>query len=65
MDLYPDATDFLHGWRVAKRNDVLEHYVQVFLMTYKESGDSHYSKNNALRVALNKSDSTIYNYEVI
>ena len=45
MDAFPEAQNFLDGLHVAKRHKCEEEYTQVFLQTYKLTGDIKYSKN--------------------
>ena len=59
MDAFPESQNFLDGLHVAKRHNCEEEYTQVFLQTYKLTGDIKYSKNNALRVAMHERDTEI------
>jgi hypothetical protein len=65
MDLYPDSQDFFDGLRYAKKHDVEEFYVHVYMESYKETGDSKYSKYNAMRIACSQNDTNIINMEII
>jgi len=42
MDLYPLAQDFLDGQAYCKKHSCEEIYVQYFLETYKDTGNSKY-----------------------
>ena len=44
MDLYPDSQDFFDGLKYASKHKVEEFYVHVYMNTFKETGDSKYSK---------------------
>ena len=59
MDLFPEAQVFQDGLFVATKHKVVEEYIQVFLKTYRLTGDIKYSKNNALRVSLHERDTEI------
>jgi hypothetical protein len=59
MDLFPEAQTFLDGMIVAKKHNVIEEYTQVFLHTYKQTGNAKHSKFNALKIALNERDTEI------
>ena len=59
MDLFPEAQVFMDGFHIAKKHKAIEEYVQVFLKTYRLTGDTKYSKNNALRIALHERDTEI------
>ena len=59
MDLFPEAQVFQDGLFVATKHKVVEEYIQVFLETYRLTGDIKYSKNNALRVSLHERDTEI------
>jgi hypothetical protein len=65
MDLYKDSQDFLDGMAYAKKHKCMEQYVQFFLMTYKSTGDSKYSKNNAVRLATQEVDTHCFNMEFL
>lgn len=65
MDLYPESQDFLDGYAYTKKHKVSEAYVQFFLETYKVTGNSKYSKNNAIRLATQEVDTHAYNLELI
>ena len=59
MDLFPEAQVFLDGHRVATKHKAVEEYIQIFLKTYRLTGDARYSKNNALKEALHERDTEI------
>jgi|TARA_R110002110_G_scaffold391374_1_gene604643 hypothetical protein len=65
MDLYKDSQDFLDGMAYTKKHNCMEQYVQFFLMTYKKTGDSKYSKNNAVRLATQEVDTHCFNMEFL
>jgi len=65
MDFYPQSQDFLDGWRQAKKQNVIEAYVYYFMESYKQSGDSKFSKYNALRLSVNENDTNIFNMEIL
>ena len=56
MDLFPEAQTFQDGLMVATKHKVVEEYIQVFLTTYRLTGDIKYSKNNALAQAMHERD---------
>ena len=64
MDLFLEAQVFLDGMHVAKRHKAIEEYVQIFLKTYRLTGDIRYSKNNALREALHERDTEILELDI-
>ncbi len=59
MDLFPEAQTFLDGMIVAKKHKAIEEYTQVFLQTYKLTGNAKHSKFNALKIALNERDTEL------
>ena len=59
MDAFPEAQNFLDGLHHATRHKCIEEYVQVFLETYRLTGDIKYSKNNALAQAMHERDTEI------
>jgi|TARA_R110000851_G_scaffold41334_1_gene103805 hypothetical protein len=59
MDLFPEAQTFQDGLMVATKHKVVEEYIQVFLTTYRLTGDIKYSKNNALAQAMHERDTEI------
>ncbi len=65
MDLYPESQDFLDGFAYSKKHKVHEAYVQYFLETYRITGNSKYSKNNAVRLATQEVDTHAYNLEIV
>jgi|TARA_R110000765_G_scaffold94656_4_gene178444 hypothetical protein len=65
MDLYPLAQDFLDGQAYCKKHSCEEIYVQYFLETYKDTGNSKYSKNNAVRLAMCMVDTHTFNHEIL
>ena len=44
---------------VAKKHKAIEEYTQVFLQTYKLTGNAKHSKFNALKIALNERDTEL------
>jgi hypothetical protein len=64
MDLFPEAQMFLDGMYIAKKHRVIEEYTQVFLRTYRLTGDAKYSKNNALKEALHERDTEIMEIDI-
>ena len=65
MDLYPDSQDIFDGLKYASKHKVEEFYVHVYMNTFKETGDSKYSKYNAMRIACNMTDTNIINMEIL
>ena len=59
MDLFPEAQTFLDGMIVAKKHKAVEEYTQVFLQTYRLTGNAKHSKFNALREALTERDTEL------
>ena len=64
MDSFPEAQNFLDGMYVAKKHKCVEEYVQVFLKTYKLTGDIKFSKNNALKHAMHERDTEIMEIDI-
>jgi|TARA_R110002020_G_scaffold17194_7_gene60690 hypothetical protein len=65
MDLYPNSQDFMDGFVFCKKNNCHEQYVHFFLESYRETGNSKYSKNNAVRLACMLVDTNIINLEIL
>ncbi len=65
MDLYKESQDFFDGLAYTRKHKCSEQYVQFFLLTYKETGDSKYSKNNAIRLATQEVDTHVINIEYL
>ena len=65
MDLYKESQDFLDCLAYTKKHKCHEQYVQFFLLSFKETGDSKFSKNNAVRLATQEVDTHVFNIEYL